>query len=92
MINQLLKVLDAIEFEILNNNSIWEKELLVEVVKPEIKELYEHLKKGETFFKYGKKQRMLVSTYFMTDSFKPLKDTVLGEEILKLQHIYNKFE
>lgn len=34
-------------------------------------------------------QRMLESTYLITDSMKNLKNTNLGKEILKLQNIYN---
>mgnify|MGYP004484664639 CR=1 FL=1 len=89
MIEQLEKVLIILENEILNKNSLWEKEQLYKIVKPEMEELYEYFKKGRKFFKYGKNQRMLESTYLITDSLKKLKDTNLGREILKLQKIYD---
>ena len=54
------------------------------------KELYTHFVNGRVFFKYGKKQRMLESTYIITDSIKNLKETILGKEIIKLQELYNK--
>lgn len=55
-----------------------------------MEELYKYFKIGKKFFKYGKNQRMLESTYLITDSMKNLKNTNLGKEILKLQDIYNK--
>ena len=90
MIEQLEKILIIIENESLDKNSFWGKGELLEVVKPEMEELYSHFKIGEKFFKYGKRQRMLVSTYIITDSLKPLTNTNLGKEILKLQDIYDK--
>ena len=45
---------------------------------------------GKVFFKYGKKQRMLESTYIITDSTRNLNNTNLGKEIIKLQEIYNR--
>ena len=55
-----------------------------------MKELHNHLVNGEVFFKYGKKQRMLESTYIITDSIRNLSNTSLGKEIIKLQEKYNK--
>ena len=40
MVEQLERVLNAIEEEIKSENSIWDKEQLISVVKPEMKELY----------------------------------------------------
>ena len=54
-----------------------------------MEELYEYFKSGKKFFNYGKNQRMLESTYLITDSMKKLKATNLGKEILKLQNIYD---
>ena len=90
MIEQLEKILAILENEILNKNSLWDKEQLTGTVKPEMEELYACFKSGKKFFKYGKNQRMLASTYLITDSMKNLGDTVLGKEILKLQDIYNR--
>ena len=90
MIEQLKRVLNSIEEEIKSENSIWDKEQLISVVKPEMEELYIHFKNGRVFFKYGKKQRMLESTYIMTDSIRNLSNTRLGKEIIKLQEKYNK--
>ena len=90
MIEQLKRVLDSIEEEIKNEDSIWDKEQLISIVKPEIKELYTHFVNGRVFFKYGKKQRMLESIYLMTDSIRNLKNTSLGKEIIKLQEKYDK--
>ena len=72
MVEQLKIVLNTIEEEIKNENSIWDKEQLISVIKPEMEELYAHFKNGRVFFKYGKKQRMLESTYIMTDSIRNL--------------------
>ena len=90
MVEQLKRVLNSIEEEIKSENSIWDKEQLISVVKPEIEELYTHFKNGRVFFKYGKKQRLLESTYIMTDAIKNLSNISLGKEIIKLQEKYNK--
>lgn len=90
MVEQLKKILNIIEIEINNKNSVWNKKLLIRVIKPEIQELYNYLKKGKIFFKFGKSQRMLESTYIITDSIEKLGNTVLGKELLKFQEMYNK--
>ena len=92
MVEQLKRVLNSIEEEIKSENSIWDKEQLISVVKPEMEELYTHFKNGRVFFKYGKKQRKLESTYIMTDSIRNLNNTSLGKEIIKLQEMYNKLK
>lgn len=92
MVKQLKRVLNSIKEEIKSENSIWDKEQLISVVKPEMEELYTHFKNGRVFFKYGKKQRMLESTYIMTDSIRNLNNTSLGKEIIKLQEMYNKLK
>lgn len=89
MIEQLKKILIILENEIFDENSIWDKDQLTKVIKPEMEELYNYFKSGKKFFKYGKNQRMLQSTYLITDSIKNLKNTILGKEILKLQNMYN---
>ena len=89
MIEQLKKILIIVENEIFDENSLWDKDQLIKVIKPEMEELYNYFKRGKKFFKYGKNQRMLESTYLITDSMKNLKNTNLGKEILKLQNIYN---
>ena len=90
MVEQLKRVLNSVEEEMKRENSIWDKEQLISVVKPEMEELYTHFKNGRVFFKYGKKQRMLESTYITTDSIRNLSNTSLGKEIIKLQEKYNK--
>ncbi len=55
MVEQLKIVLNSIEEEIKSENSIWDKEQLISMVKPEMEELYTHFKNGRVFFKYGKK-------------------------------------
>ena len=90
MVEQLKRVLNSVEEEMKRENSIWDKEQLISVVKPEMEELYTHFKNGRVFFKYGKKQRMLESTYIMTDAIKNLSNISLGKEIIKLQEKYNK--
>ena len=90
MVEQLKKVLSFVEEEMESENSIWNKEQLIFVVKPEMEELYTHFKNGRVFFKHGKKQRMLESTHIMTDSTRNLYNTSLGKEIIKLQEKYNR--
>ena len=90
MVEQLKRVLNSVESEMESENSIWDKEQLISVVKPEMEELYTHFKNGRVFFKYGKKQRMLESTYIITDSMRNLSNTSLGKEIIRLQEKYYK--
>ena len=78
MVEQLKRVLNSVEEEMKRENSIWDKEQLISVVKPEMEELYTHFKNGRVFFKYGKKQRMLESTYIMTDSIRNLRNIPIG--------------
>jgi len=67
----------------------WDYGQLQNIVYSEMNELLSHAIKGEIYFKYGKKQRMLESTYLLTDSLKDINQTPLGEKILILQHLYN---
>lgn len=90
MIEHLQKVIALANFELSNEYSKWHKELLTNVVLPEMQELYDHFIMGERYFKYGKKQRMLQSTYFMTDTIDNLWSTELGEAITDLQEVYNR--
>lgn len=69
--------------------SKWNEIQLQNVVLPEMRELLLYARNGRLFFKYGKKQRQLESTYMVTDSFEKLNMTILGRMILDLQKIYN---
>lgn len=71
--------------------SRWSKEQIQNVVIPEMSELLDYAGKGEIHFKYGRKQRLLESSYLITDSANSLTDTVLGKNILKLQKLYDSF-
>ena len=93
-INDLQDILSEVEKVRQNiqkgESSTWAITLLDKVIKPEMEELLDHAKKGEIYFKYGKKQRMLESTYFMTDSPVNLGGTPLGIKIFALQEMYRK--
>ena len=54
-------------------------------------ELKLHADRGDVYYKYGKKQRMLESTYLITDSLNALDSTSLGRKIILLQDMYNAF-
>lgn len=69
--------------------SEWILDQIQGVIIPEISELLSHAKSGKVYFKYGRKQRMLESTYLMTDSINDLSHTDLGVKISALQHLYN---
>lgn len=71
--------------------SKWDYKLLQNVVDLEMKELLLHAKNEKVYFKYGKQQRILESTYVITDSTEQLKETTLGRKILELQQMYNSF-
>lgn len=69
--------------------SKWDWEPIENIVYPEINELLSFALEGKVYFKYGKKQRMLESTYLVTDSLLALEKTQLGSKILELQRFYN---
>lgn len=69
--------------------SLWNLEQIQKVIIPEISELLSYANKGKVYFKYGKKQRLLESSYLITDSQNDLSHTVLGEYVLKLQNLYD---
>ncbi|WIF88422.1 hypothetical protein [Acholeplasma laidlawii] len=86
----LIEILDEVEKEKVNPDSLWHSSLLDNVVVPEISQLLKFAKNGVVYFKYGKKQRRLESTYFILDSMAPLDSVLLGQKILKLQQLYRK--
>ena len=89
-VSLLRDVLEEAEKEKAKPDSIWGKDLIDDVVVPEMKELLEYAEKEEAYFKYGKRQARLVSTYFMFDSLEPRWNTILGSKILELQILYRK--
>lgn len=70
-------------------SSKWSIVQLESIVIPEMSELLEFANGGEVLLKYGRKQRLLESTYTMTDSIQNLDNTQLGIKISKLQKVYN---
>lgn len=89
----LADILDCAEKEkntILNGKlSLWNLEQIQKIIAPEISELLSYANKGIVYFKHGKKQRLLESSYLITDSLNDLSHTDLGECILKLQNLYD---
>lgn len=71
-----------------NGMSQWSVELIEDVVIPEMSELLAYANNGVVYFKYGEKQRVLESTYLMTDSMNDLYHTLLGKQISNLQTLY----
>ena len=69
--------------------SKWDRDQLDGIVLPEINELLAYARKGKVFFKYGKRQRLLESSYVMTDSLENLYNTILGKKIVELQDFYD---
>lgn len=74
------------------NSSEWSLTQLTTVITPEISELLHYAQMGKLFFKYGKKQRMLESTYLLLDSCDNLKVTQLGKKILELQDLHSRIK
>ena len=66
-------------------SSYWNANQLEQVVIPETTELLRYILRGELFLKYGKKQRLLESTYLLTDSVNLLSKTLIGVQIGHLQ-------
>ena len=92
-INLLHEIIDLVETESARIHSEqpsdWDINQLDNVVLPEINELLSYALKGKVHFKYGNKQRMLESTYIITDSLSKLNTTSLGIKITALQKLYN---
>ena len=88
----LVDILDCAEKEknaILDGKiSLWNLEQIQQVIVPEIGELLSYANNGRIYFKYGKKQRLLESSYLITDSLNDLSHTDLGKSILELQNLY----
>ena len=68
---------------------MWNLEQIQKVIVSEISELLSCANKGKIYFKYGKKQRLLESSYLITDSLNDLSHTALGECVLRLQNLYD---
>ena len=91
------KLLDSIialaqhEVDLISKGGIscWNADQLAHIVIPEMTQLRQYLLKGELFLKYGKQQRLLESTYLMTDSLNMLSRTPLGGQIRNLQEKIN---
>lgn len=59
-------------------------------IKKEMQELNQYAQKGTVYFKYGKRQRTLDSSYIVTDSLSNFTSTQLGKLLNKLQDIYSR--
>lgn len=87
------EILDSIialahqEVSIIKNGgkSGWSLGQLEKIVLPEMVELQQYVLRGKLFLKYGKEQRLLESTYILTDSINAISITPLGGQICKLQ-------
>lgn len=92
-INLLISVIECAEQEkgriCKNEDSQWNYDQIRKVVLPEMNELLSHANQGILYFKHGKKQRFLESTYIITDSMKDLTNTELGKKVIELQETYN---
>lgn len=71
--------------------SDWSMDLLQDVVIPEMSTLLSYAENNLVYYKYGKEQRLLESTYYISDTLKPIHLTELGKAILKVQRIINNF-
>lgn len=89
LIERLNKVLIEIENETIYP-TIWNLNQLKKVVKPEMVELLHYAESGTIYFKFGRKQKLLQSTYLMTDTLEHLDSTELGKCITSLQELYYK--
>lgn len=99
LLEHIQKVIALAQAELVNPNSVWRKELVEDVVLPEMQELYEHFSNGERYFKYINKrgilrikQRLLQSTYHILDTLlmEKLNLTELGKAIREVQDLYYK--
>ncbi len=92
-IYQLSVVLDTAKKEqsiILDGKaSQWNLTQIEDVIIPEVNELLSRANNGIVYFKFGKHQRFLESSYLITDSLENLSHTILGKSILHLQRLYD---
>ncbi|NTW95539.1 MAG: hypothetical protein HGB31_02845 [Erysipelotrichaceae bacterium] len=86
LLEEILKEIDSeCENEKSGIHSPWGLSQLEDFVRPEMEELLFYAKKGLIFYKYGEKQKMLASVYYMTDSLENLWSTRLGKKITQLK-------
>ncbi|MCM1367900.1 MAG: hypothetical protein NC184_03715 [Roseburia sp.] len=90
-------VIAVAKAEMVNAHSKWRKDVIENVVLPEMQELYDHFIAGERYFKYKNtvgiltiKQRLLQSTHFLLDTMEDLSSTNLGQAIHDFQKIYKR--
>lgn len=92
-INALKDIIATAQLEVdaINNGSYskWNIDQLVEIVIPEMKELLSYALNDKVFFKYGSSQRLLESSYIISDSLEKLNDTILGRKISEFQTLYD---
>lgn len=69
--------------------SNWNLKQLELIILPEMQELLQYMLNGDLFLKYGKQQRLLESTYLLTDALNDITNTPLGVQIIKLQEKIN---
>ncbi len=82
------------EIVIINSDgtSDWWFNHLEGVILPEAELLHKYILKDQLFLKYGKDQRLLESTYAITEWIKPVAYTPLGRLICRLQDKINAQE
>jgi len=73
-----------------NGDSLWNTDQ-IDVVSAEFSLLKSHILEGYLYFQFGKKCRMLQSTYILTDSVQNLNGTKLGNKIAEFQEDYNRY-
>lgn len=90
-IREVFEFAEIEEKTIICGQSDWSMDLVQDVVIPEMETLLSYAENNLVYYKYGKEQRLLESTYFIGDTLKPLHLTELGRAILKVQRIINNF-
>jgi hypothetical protein len=73
-----------------NGDSLWNTDQ-IDVVCSEFSLLKSHILEGYLYFQFGKKCRMLQSTYILTDSFPNLNGTKLGRKIAEFQEEFSRY-
>ncbi|MBQ7248341.1 MAG: hypothetical protein IJS22_09670 [Lachnospiraceae bacterium] len=89
LLDQILNEAEIEKRKAIQCDSNWEARDLIKIVIPEMTDLRKHAENGEIYFRFGRRQRMLESTYLITDSLKPIGCTPLGQMIAQLQDMYN---
>ena len=91
ILKDILMQIDLLEKKMVHHQTMSKFDLeQLNYIRKEIQELNQYAQKGTVYFKYGKRQRTLDSSYIVTDSLSNFTSTQLGKQLNKLQDLYSR--